>query len=230
MQLAHFDGKLGEAVILRVVHEDAVVEVVQPAVADVCPYRLIFVKIQRDRRGLHLVGVGAGGEDVPVRLVHPCENRLAGGQRLIRLPLGKRLDADGGRGLSAAVASQTVADDGAVLIRSRTEIGAGIFVFRPAADICIPIPFNYHSCLPVVSGLIGRVVAQNDQRVVVLIRQGSAHDPLADVGRGQLDAAAIAQDMHATIQATEQQMLRSLTLEQIAALESTLRTIYADLG
>ena len=43
-------------------------------------------------------------------------------------------------------------------------------------------------------------------------------------------AAAIAQDMHATIQATEQQMLRSLTPEQIASLESTLRTIYADLG
>ncbi len=43
-------------------------------------------------------------------------------------------------------------------------------------------------------------------------------------------AAAIAQDMHATIQATEQQMLRSLTPEQIAALESALRTIYADLG
>ena len=30
--------------------------------------------------------------------------------------------------------------------------------------------------------------------------------------------------------ATEQQMLRSLTPEQIAALESALRTIYADLG
>ena len=43
-------------------------------------------------------------------------------------------------------------------------------------------------------------------------------------------AAGIAQDMHATIQATEQQMLRSLTPEQIAALESALRTIYADLG
>ena len=43
-------------------------------------------------------------------------------------------------------------------------------------------------------------------------------------------AAAVAQDMHATIQATEQQMLRSLTPEQIAALESALRTIYADLG
>lgn len=43
-------------------------------------------------------------------------------------------------------------------------------------------------------------------------------------------AAAIAQDMQATIQATEQQMLRSLTPEQIAALESALRTIYADLG
>ena len=34
----------------------------------------------------------------------------------------------------------------------------------------------------------------------------------------------------ATIQTTEQQMLRSLTPEQIAALESALRTIYADLG
>ena len=43
-------------------------------------------------------------------------------------------------------------------------------------------------------------------------------------------AAAVAQDMHATIQTTEQQMLRSLTPEQIAALESALRTIYADLG
>ena len=31
-------------------------------------------------------------------------------------------------------------------------------------------------------------------------------------------------------QTTEQQMLRSLTPEQIAALESALRTIYADLG
>ena len=43
-------------------------------------------------------------------------------------------------------------------------------------------------------------------------------------------AAGIAQDMHATIQATEQQMLRSLTPDEIAALESALRTIYADLG
>lgn len=43
-------------------------------------------------------------------------------------------------------------------------------------------------------------------------------------------AAGIAQDMHATIQATEQQMLRSLTPDEIAALESALRTIYANLG
>ena len=43
-------------------------------------------------------------------------------------------------------------------------------------------------------------------------------------------AAAIAHEMQATINATEQQMLRSLTPEQIAALESALRTIYADLG
>ena len=148
MQLAHFDGKLGETVILRVVRENAVMEVVQPAVADVRPYRLIFVEIQRDRRGLHLVCVGAGGEDVPVCLIHPGEDRLAGGQRLIRLPLGKRLDADGGGGFSAAVTSQTVADDGTVPIRPRTEIDAGIFIFRPASDVCIPIPFNYHSCYP----------------------------------------------------------------------------------
>ena len=45
-----------------------------------------------------------------------------------------------------------------------------------------------------------------------------------------LQAAAIAHEMQATINATEQQMLRSLTPEQIAALESVLRTIYADLG
>ena len=43
-------------------------------------------------------------------------------------------------------------------------------------------------------------------------------------------AAGIAQDMHAAIQATEQQMLRSLTPDEIAALESALRTIYANLG
>ena len=43
-------------------------------------------------------------------------------------------------------------------------------------------------------------------------------------------AAAIAHEMQATINATEQQMLRSLTPDEIAALESALRTIYADLG
>lgn len=42
-------------------------------------------------------------------------------------------------------------------------------------------------------------------------------------------SAEIAHEMQATIQSTEQQMLRSLTPEQIAALESALRTIYADL-
>lgn len=43
-------------------------------------------------------------------------------------------------------------------------------------------------------------------------------------------AAAIAHEMQATINATEQQMLRSLTPDEIAALESALRTIYANLG
>ena len=36
--------------------------------------------------------------------------------------------------------------------------------------------------------------------------------------------------MQATIAAAEQQMLRSLSPKQIAALEDTLRTIYADLS
>lgn len=36
--------------------------------------------------------------------------------------------------------------------------------------------------------------------------------------------------MQATIAAAEQQMLRSLSPKQIAALEDALRTIYADLG
>ena len=43
-------------------------------------------------------------------------------------------------------------------------------------------------------------------------------------------ATEIAHQMQATIAAAEQQMLRSLTPKQIAALEDALRTIYADLG
>lgn len=43
-------------------------------------------------------------------------------------------------------------------------------------------------------------------------------------------AAELAHEMQATIQTTERQMLRSLTPEQIAALESALRTIYTNLG
>ena len=43
-------------------------------------------------------------------------------------------------------------------------------------------------------------------------------------------ATEIAHQMQATIAAAEQQMLRSLSPKQIAALEDTLRTIYADLG
>ena len=78
---------------------------------------------------------------------------------------------------------------------------------------------------PTVAGVIGRM----EQKGFVSCRPDPA-DKRSKIVCQTERAAAIAQDMHATIQATEQQMLRSLTLEQITALESTLRTIYADLG
>lgn len=78
---------------------------------------------------------------------------------------------------------------------------------------------------PTVAGVIGRM----EQKGFVSCRPDPA-DKRSKIVCQTERAAAIAQDMHATIQATEQQMLRSLTPEQIAALESTLRTIYADLG
>ena len=78
---------------------------------------------------------------------------------------------------------------------------------------------------PTVAGVIGRM----EQKGFVSCRPDPA-DKRSKIVCQTERAAAIAQDMHATIQATEQQMLRSLAPEQIAALESTLRTIYADLG
>ena len=78
---------------------------------------------------------------------------------------------------------------------------------------------------PTVAGVIGRM----EQKGFVSCRPDPA-DKRSKIVCQTERAAAIAQDMHATIQATEQQMLRSLTLEQIAALEDALRTIYADLG
>ena len=46
----------------------------------------------------------------------------------------------------------------------------------------------------------------------------------------QKEIEGFLQVSQATIAAAEQQMLRSLSPKQIAALEDTLRTIYADLG
>lgn len=78
---------------------------------------------------------------------------------------------------------------------------------------------------PTVAGVIGRM----EQKGFVSCRADPA-DKRSKIVCQTERAAAIAQDMHATIQATEQQMLRSLTPKQIAALEDALRTIYADLG
>lgn len=78
---------------------------------------------------------------------------------------------------------------------------------------------------PTVVGIIGRI----EQNGFVYCWLDPA-DKRSKIVCQTERAAAIAQDMHATIQATEQQMLRSLTPEQIAALESALRTIYADLA
>ena len=78
---------------------------------------------------------------------------------------------------------------------------------------------------PTVAGIIGRM----EQNGFVRCRLDPA-DKRSKIVSQTERAAAVARDMHATIQATEQQMLRSLTPEQIAALESALRTIYANLG
>ena len=78
---------------------------------------------------------------------------------------------------------------------------------------------------PTVAGVISRM----EQNGFVRCWLDPADKRSKIVGQTER-AAAIAHEMQATINATEQQMLRSLTLEQIAALESALRTIYADLG
>ena len=66
---------------------------------------------------------------------------------------------------------------------------------------------------PTVAGVIGRMEQKRSKLVCQTTR-----------------ATEIAHQMQATIAAAEQQMLRSLSPKQIAALEDTLRTIYADLG
>ena len=78
---------------------------------------------------------------------------------------------------------------------------------------------------PTVAGIINRM----EQNGFVRCRLDPA-DKRSKIVSQTERAAAVAQDMHATIQTTEQQMLRSLTPEQISALDSALRTIYADLG
>ncbi len=78
---------------------------------------------------------------------------------------------------------------------------------------------------PTVAGVIGRM----EQKGFVSCRPDPA-DKRSKLVCQTPRAAEIAQQMQATIEATEQQMLRSLTPQQIAALEDALRTIYADLG
>ena len=78
---------------------------------------------------------------------------------------------------------------------------------------------------PTVAGIINRM----EQNGCARCRLDPA-DKRSKIVSQTERAAAVAQDMHATIQTTAQQMLRSLTPEQLAALESALRTIYADLG
>ena len=64
-----------------------------------------------------------------------------------------------------------------------------------AAGLCQRTGWRYRPCavLVAVAALTGLGLLLWGIGGLV-IRQGSAHDPLADVGRGQLDAAAIAQD------------------------------------
>ena len=78
---------------------------------------------------------------------------------------------------------------------------------------------------PTVAGIISRM----EQNGFVRCWLAPADKRSKIVGQTER-AAAIAHEMQATINATEQQMLHSLTPDEIAALESALRTIYADLG
>lgn len=78
---------------------------------------------------------------------------------------------------------------------------------------------------PTVAGVIGRM----EQKGFVSCRPDPA-DKRSKLVCQTARATEIAHQMQATIAAAEQQMLRSLSPKQIAALEDTLRTIYADLG
>ena len=78
---------------------------------------------------------------------------------------------------------------------------------------------------PTVAGVIGRM----EQKGFVSCCADPA-DKRSKLVCQTPRAAEIAHEMQATIATTEQQMLRSLTPKQIAALEASLRTIYADLG
>ena len=78
---------------------------------------------------------------------------------------------------------------------------------------------------PTVAGVIGRM----EQKGFVSCRADPA-DKRSKLVCQTARATEIAHQMQATIAAAEQQMLRSLSPKQIAALEDALRTIYADLG
>ena len=77
---------------------------------------------------------------------------------------------------------------------------------------------------PSVAGVIGRM----EQKGFVSCRPDPA-DKRSKLVCQTPRATEIAHQMQATIAAAEQQMLRSLSSKQIAALEDALRTIYADL-
>ena len=78
---------------------------------------------------------------------------------------------------------------------------------------------------PTVAGVIGRM----EQKGFVSCCADPA-DKRSKLVCQTPRAAEIAHEMQATIATTEQQMLRSLSPKQIAALEDALRTIYADLS
>ena len=78
---------------------------------------------------------------------------------------------------------------------------------------------------PTVAGVIGRM----EQKGFVSCRADPS-DKRSKLVCQTPRATEIAHQMQATIAAAEQQMLRSLSPKQIAALEDALRTIYADRG
>ena len=78
---------------------------------------------------------------------------------------------------------------------------------------------------PTVAGVIGRM----EQKGFVSCRADPS-DKRSKLVCQTARATEITHQMQATIAPAEQQMLRSLSPKQIAALEDALRTIYADLG